>query len=107
MKIHYQVSMTENSKETWDGVITPININRQPYEAEITARGSWFHIIFGKYMHGNYICIPNRNAGTEILNTNDVFWNYERLKNYTTLNSVDACSVVCALKKLGELIEME
>ena len=107
MSIHYSVSMIGSIKETWDGVITSINIERQPYEAEITARGSCFHIIFGKHMYGNYICIPNWNAGTEIVNTNDVFWNYERLKTYTKLNGVDACSVAYALKKLGELIEME
>ena len=45
MAIHYSVSMTGIIKETWDGVITSINIERQPYEAEITARGSCFHII--------------------------------------------------------------
>ncbi len=45
------------------------------YEAEITGRGTYFHVIAGKHHYGNYICIPNHDVGSELLGFGGLFWN--------------------------------
>lgn len=90
--------------QKWKGSISLIQLT-EPYEVEISARGSTFHMIFGAYEYGNYLCIPNWNIGTEMASLSDRLWNYERLTQYVGLAEVDACSVVDALAKLSKLIQ--
>lgn len=46
--------------------------------------------------------IPNWDIGTELASLSDTFWNEERLRNYTRMRKVDACTVVTALKILAD-----
>lgn len=89
--------------KSWDGMILPLKLTA-PYEIEVTARGSTFHLIVGHHQYGKYICIPNWNIGTELASLTDRFWNYERLTAYTELGTVDAYSVVSALVVLSKII---
>lgn len=89
--------------QKWEGDISPIRLT-EPYEIEVSARGSEFHMIFGAHEYGNYLCIPNWNIGTEMASLSDRFWNYERLIQYAGLAEVDACSIADALVKLSKLI---
>ena len=68
-----------------------------------------YHIIDvlrGRIIHGNYICIPNWNIGTEIASLSDFFWNQERLRSNTNLRKVDACSITYALVELSKYIDL-
>lgn len=53
-------------------------------------------------MQSPHICIPNWDIGTELAALSDTFWNEERLRNYSKMKKVDACTVVTALKILAD-----
>lgn len=89
------------SPSQWEGTLEIIK-SGDPCEAELNARGSHFHLIVGRHGYGNYICIPNWDIGTELASLSDTFWNEERLRNYTKMRKVDACTVVTALKILAD-----
>lgn len=89
----FQARLSAGSKTPWTGEIMPIRLDSESYEVEVSARGSYFHLLVGHHAYGNYICIPNWNIGTELSSLSDSFWNLERLSN-TKLKKVDACSVV-------------
>lgn len=104
MKIKYDCySISETEHSTWEGSIVPLKLT-DPYELEVSARGSLFHLVVGTHNFGKYICIPNWNIGTELASLSDRFWNYERLTAYTDLSEADACSVVYALIELSKMI---
>ena len=73
MGSYYQCSDPDSNEKNWTGHIRPLNINRN--EFEVTARGSTFHLLAGKYAYGKYLCIPNWGIGTEISSLSDCFWN--------------------------------
>lgn len=88
----------------WTGHILLLK-STSPYELEVNARGSSFHILCGEHAYGNFICIPNWNIGTELADLSDYFWNFERLTTYyPELSPVDAISITSALKRLNEYI---
>lgn len=89
------------SPKQWEGTLKIIK-SGNPCEAELTARGSYFHLIVGKHAYGNYICIPNWDIGAELAALSDTFWNEEHLRNHSRMKKVDACTVVTALKILAE-----
>lgn len=66
-----------------------------PIEANIEANGWNFHVIIGKHINGNYICIPNWNIGSELAGLEDSFWNRERLYNYTNLGETNSVIIIC------------
>ena len=104
MTIPYTCNASGDSKP-WEGQISVIQLTA-PYEVEVTARGSNFHLIFGRHAYGMYLCIPNWSIGTELGGLNDRFWNQERLMRYTGLGEVDACSIVDALYELRKYIDL-
>ncbi len=104
--IPFKAYTAASPSRKWEGEIIPIQLSEEPYEVEINARDSGFHVLIGHHSHGNFICIPNWNAGTEMASLNDVFWNRERLEQYTKLNKVDASSVACGLAVLSEHLKM-
>lgn len=90
---------------SWPGNIRLLNYEL-PYEMEVTARGSSFHLLIGKYRHGNFICIPNWGIGTELSGLGDSFWNYENLSNtYPELSPADIASIVSSLAAIERYIE--
>ena len=53
----------------------------------------------GKYMGGQYICIPDIGAGCPLSRLSDIFWNRERLSAH--MNGADAATVAHALHALS------
>lgn len=108
MELDYICTGTEDMKPIrWKGHINLLKTT-DPYELEVTARYSSFHILCGKHKYGNYICIPNWNIGTELARLSDSFWNLERLTAYyPELSQVDAISIVAALVKLSEYLPLQ
>ena len=105
MRIEYECHGSKGMKpRKWKGEVKVLS-TVEPYEMEINARGSYFHLIIGKHAYGNYMCLPNWNIGSEMAGMTDGFWNWERLKE-SGLKSVDAYSVSDALVALSEYIEL-
>ena len=93
--------MRSKCTEQWKGELRLLKSGASFYEAEITGRGTYFHIIAGRHLYGNYICIPNHNVGSELSEFEDLFWNTERLSGL--MRKVDAVTVasgLCHLEKL-------
>ena len=108
MELDYICTGTEDMKPIrWNGHINLLR-STDPYELEVTARYSSFHILCGKHKYGSYICIPNWNIGTELASLSDSFWNFERLTTYyPELSPVHAISIVDTLVKLSEYISTQ
>ncbi len=104
--MEYQCTLVRGKrKERWQGEIRLINYSGTCYEAEITGRGTYFHVIAGKHRYGNYICIPNHDVGSELSGFRDLFWNTERLSGL--IKKVDAVTVAQGLCHLEELIRLK
>ena len=108
MELNYICNGTNDMKpKRWKGHIR-ILTDSTPYELEVTARNSSFHILCGRHKYGNYVCIPDWNIGTELTGLSDRFWNFERLTTYyPELSPVDVTSITCALAKLNEYISIK
>ena len=104
MTVAFECTGKGCSPNKWGGTLRIIKTGN-PCEAEVSARGSRFHLIAGKHAYGNYICIPNLNIGTELSSMKDSFWNQERLRNYTGLKKADAVTVVAALCALDDYMK--
>ncbi len=88
-------------KEQWTGELTLLRKTSGQYEAEISGRGTYFHILAGRHAYGNYLCIPNHDVGCELSDFSDIFWNEERLRNL--MRKVDAATVAAGLTHLPAL----
>lgn len=66
MELDYICTGTKDMQPIrWKGHINLLKTT-DPYELEVTARYSSFHILCGRHKYGSYICIPNWNIGTEL-----------------------------------------
>lgn len=100
--MEYECTMiTDGQKESWTGHIRLLNCSGTCYEAEITGRSTYFHVIAGSHCYGNYLCIPNHGLGSELSYYSDVFWNTERLSDM--MSRTDAVTVAYGLSHLKEL----
>jgi hypothetical protein len=104
--IAFKAYTAASPSKKWDGKIIPIKLDSEPYEAEITARDSSFHVLIGHHIYGQYLCIPNWNVASELATLEDVFWNREQLVNYTKLNKTDASSVACGIAALAKYYDI-
>lgn len=84
----------------WDGEIKITRRSLNMAEFIIYGRSSCINGIVGKYMSGQYICIPDIDVGCALSRLSDTFWNKERLSSH--MHEVDAVTVACALKTLSE-----
>ena len=55
-----------SSREQWIGKLTLLQKRPGLYEAEISGRGTYFHVLTGRHKYGNYLCIPNHDIGCEL-----------------------------------------
>jgi len=100
--IEYECVQTSGKKTSrWTGTVK-LRKNSPPYEIEVSARGSYFHILFGDHAYGKYLCIPNWDVGCELADFSDTFWNTERLTRQ--LKKVDAISVAQALAAVKQYL---
>lgn len=90
-------------REHWIGEITLLRKSLDQYEAEISGRGTYFHILAGRHKYGNYLCIPNHDIGCELPDFSDIFWNKEQLRRL--MRAVDAVTVSTGLMHLPALTE--
>lgn len=90
-------------KTRWKGSFQNLVQHGKGFEADVSGRGSSFHIIAGRYEHGGYLCIPSWRVGCEIAGYNDSFWNLEQLDGL--IGTVDAITVVTAIRKISYLLE--
>jgi len=107
MEITYScMGLFDMEDKHWEGRIRFISLV-QPYEFEVSARGSSFRILLGRHAYGRYICIPDWDIGTGISTLADSFWNLEKLSNtFHKLSLVDAISIVDALAALDDYISL-
>ena len=68
-------------------------------ELLIYGRDSCINAVIGKYMSGQYICIPDIDTGCPLSRLSDIFWNRERLSAH--MNEADAVTVAHALRALS------
>jgi len=68
-------------------------------ELIIYGRGSCINAVIGKYMSGQYICIPDIDTGCPLSRLSDIFWNTERLSAH--MRETDVITVVHALRELS------
>ena len=104
--MEYDCSNTKARKEEnkyWKGRIVSYEKRNDGFEAEITGRGSSFHIIVGETRHGNYLCIPAWGVGSELTDYQDTFWNCERLRKQ--LSAVDSITVSNGIKAIAMLLK--
>ncbi len=88
-------------KESWTGKLTLLRKGLDMYEAEISGRGTYFHVLAGRHQYGTYLCIPNHDVGCELSDFSDIFWNEERLRGL--MRRVDAVTVATGLVYLPAL----
>lgn len=89
--------------EQWTGELTLLRRVSGQYEAEISGRGSYFHILAGRHTYGNYLCIPNHDVGCGLSDFSDIFWNEEKLR--CLMHEVDAVTVAAGLAHLPALAD--
>lgn len=92
-----------NEKSTWKGSFKNLSIHGSYFEADISGRGSSFHIIAGRYENGGFLCIPAWQVGCELARYHDLFWNCEQLEGL--IGIVDAITVVTAIRRISYLVE--
>ena len=89
-----------------EGYIEPLRIQREPYEAVVTAEGYSFHILFGSQCNAKFLCIPNWHMGCELSYLDDVFWNHGSiLGKDESFGYENATAIAYALKELKNVIE--
>jgi len=93
---------TSAGVEEWSGCIEQLIEHNSYNEMLVTGRGTSLWVVFGKYRHGNFLCIPNANIGCELASLGDTFWNTERLSELA--GSVDATTIAYGLKAVSQLL---
>lgn len=84
--------------QTWKGNVISIEKEGDTIIAEISGKGSQMVVIIGKYIHGNYICIPDWGVGSPLASLDDRFWNRGHLERY--MSRPDAITVSEALNTI-------
>ena len=90
-----------------EGHIKPVQLEREPFEADVNAEGSSFHIVFGSHCNGNFLCIPNWHVGCELAKLTDIQWNLESLMGDDESFYYDnATAVAYALNEINKIINL-
>ncbi len=87
--------------ERWPASITYMKNFGSHYEFMIISRSS-IRIIIGRSTSGNFICIPDYDAGCYLSDLDDIFWNREKLTK--ALGKVDGITVAFALKHIADKV---
>ena len=87
------------------GAIRPIQLDQEPYEMNLEARGYSFHLIFGSQINGNFLCIPNWQFGCELADLRDKDWNLDSILHADSqLDYEDATAIVWGLSIVSSFI---
>lgn len=90
------------AERRWGGEIKITRRSINMVEFIIYGRSSCMNGVVGKYMSGQYICLPDIDVGCPLSRMSDVFWNKERLSAH--MKETDAVTVSYALKALSEYL---
>ena len=83
----------------WLGEVVVKSHSTGMAELLIYGRESRINAVNGKYMSGQYICIPDMEAGCPLGRLSDIFLNRERMSGH--MNEADAATVAHALRALS------
>jgi len=86
-------------EQGWLGEVKVRRYSMDTAELIIYGRDSCINAVIGKYMSGQYICIPDIDMGCPLSRLSDIFWNKERLSAH--MNKTDAITVAHALRALS------
>ncbi|MGN0241843.1 MAG: DUF6618 family protein [Candidatus Weimeria sp.] len=79
----------------------------EAYEIETTACGSCFHIIFGNWINGGFLCVPNWKVGCEIVSPHVQFWNRESIQRSShDIHEADVISISEAVAKASDILDL-
>ncbi len=95
-------AVREIPERSWSGEIKITKYGAGMAEFIVYGRSSCLNGVIGKYMSGQYICIPDIDVGCPLSGMSDTFWNKERLCAH--MREPDAVTVACALKALSEYL---
>lgn len=88
------------------GKIRLIHGDDTRYEAVISAYGYCYHVIYGKYQNGWYVCIPSKNFGCEMAYPDDISWNLNAMTKTTTdVFYEEAVAIVYGIAEIYEHIK--
>ncbi len=90
-------------EQRWLGEVMVRSHSMCMAELLIYGRESCINAVIGKYMSGQYICIPDIDTGCPLSRLSDIFWNRERLSAH--MNETDAVTVAHALSALSGYTE--
>ncbi len=92
----------KHKKKSWIGYIYSFKDYGTHYEFRIHSRSS-ITVVFGKTSQGYFACMPDFKSGCHLANSNDIYWNTEKLT--AALGIVDGVTVAFAIlhlyKELG------
>ena len=86
-------------EQRWRGEVRVKSYSMCMAELVIYGWGSCINAVVGKYMSGQYICIPDIDTGCPLSRLSDIFWNKERLSAH--MQETDAITVAHALRALS------
>lgn len=86
----------------WTGTLELLT-EKAPYEAVVNSRGNYYHFIYGKYINGFYISIPEWYIGCPMADYRDVHWNKNSLKE-AGMSSYDAETIARAVSNLKKAL---
>lgn len=89
-------------RRQWMGRIEKLRGSCRQCEFEVQSDGSYYHVLIGEHAYGHYVCVPNWDAGCELSDYGDIFWNTERLSKQ--LNQRDAITIATAIKTIKEML---
>lgn len=105
--IYYSDDLESDDYEVnhYHGSITPIRIEKEPYEAQVNTMGFNFHILFGHQSNGWFLCVPNWNFGCELAHPSNLSWNMQSMTSESSkLSYEDATAIAYALNALSDYI---
>ena len=88
------------------GRIIPHQLIKEPYEVDVETMGYSFHLIFGKQIHGWFLCIPNWNIGCELADPSDRNWNLNSLLRTKQMEYEESTAIVWAICSIHELLKL-
>ena len=89
----------------YEGKIRPICLDKEPYEMTLDTHGCSFHLICGRQINGNFLCIPNWQFGCELADYSEKSWNMNSmLDKYSQIDYEDATAIVWGLSLIQDYI---
>ena len=93
----------DTGRRSWNASLEVISLKGPFFELRMVGRGSSIHAIVGPQVNGNFICIPNYDAGCGLAALEDTLWNTRRLA--PLIGIADAVTVAQGLSQLSQTLQ--